>query len=48
MSEDKSDVPNAETIAAIKEGDKLLEQGAGQRFEGSTEDFFNTLLGEKC
>lgn len=34
------DIPNAQTAAAIQEGDEMLEQGTGQRFEGSTEDFF--------
>lgn len=39
------DIPNADTIAAIKEGDKILESGTGQRFDGTTEDFFRSLLG---
>lgn len=40
------DIPNAETIAAIQEGDEMLANGTGQRFEGSTEDFFAGLLEE--
>lgn len=40
------DIPNAETVAAIQEGDVMLENGSGQRFEGSTEDFFAKLLEE--
>ena len=41
-----ADIPNDETIAAINEGDKMLENGTGQRFTGSTEDFFHMLLEE--
>lgn len=33
-----------ETIEAIKEADNMVKNGTGQRFEGSTEDFFNALL----
>ena len=36
--------PNAETLEAFAEGDRMLEEGTGQRFEGSTEDFFESLL----
>ncbi|MDO4340937.1 MAG: hypothetical protein Q4C91_23120 [Eubacteriales bacterium] len=35
---------NDETIEAIKEADNMVENGTGQHFKGSTEDFFNTLL----
>ena len=41
-----ADIPNNETIEAIKEGDEMLQNGTGQRFTGSTEDFFNMLLEE--
>lgn len=41
------EIPNAETLEAIKEGDEMLENGTGQRFEGSTEDFFNMILEEQ-
>lgn len=40
------DIPNAITVAAIQEGDEMLVNGSGQRFEGSTEDFFTRLLEE--
>ena len=43
---DGEEIPNAETLEAIKEGDELLENGTGQRFEGSTEDFFKMILEE--
>ena len=33
-------VPNAETVAAIRE----LENGGGELWTGSTEDFFSMLL----
>ena len=39
-----ADIPNSDTIAAIKEGDKMLKNGTGQRFDGTTEDFFQELL----
>jgi hypothetical protein len=42
-------IPNAETIVAIKEADEMLNNKTGQRFEGSTEDFFHMLLeNETC
>lgn len=41
-----ADIPNEETIAAIKEGDEMLLSGAGQRFDGTTEEFFNKILEE--
>ena len=43
---DGEEIPNTETLEAIKEGDELLENGTGQRFEGSTEDFFKMILEE--
>lgn len=42
-----ADIPNEETVEAIKEGDEMLENGTGQRFAGSTEDFFHMLLEEE-
>lgn len=36
------EVPNAETIAAIKE----LDNGGGEHFKGSTEEFVEKLLDE--
>lgn len=44
---DGEEIPNAETREAIMEGDEMLENGTGQRFEGSTEDFFNMILEEQ-
>lgn len=38
-----SSVPNAETIAALKETDEMIRTGAGQHFKGSTADFFAML-----
>lgn len=46
LTETDADEPNAETIAAMEEGDEMLKNGTGQRFEGSTEDFFKMLLEE--
>ena len=36
------EIPNAETIAAIKE----LDNGGGEHFTGSTEELFNKILCE--
>lgn len=44
---DGEEIPNTETLEAIREGDEMLENGTGQRFEGSTEDFFNMILEEQ-
>lgn len=44
---DGEEIPNDETLEAIREGDEMLENGTGQRFEGSTEDFFNMILEEQ-
>lgn len=44
---DGEEIPNGETMEAIREGDEILENGTGQRFEGSTEDFFNMILEEQ-
>ncbi len=44
---DGEEIPNAETLEAIREGDEMLDNGIGQRFEGSTEDFFNMILEEQ-
>ncbi len=43
MDEDKNETPNSETLQAFNEGDEMLANGTGQRFEGSTEDFFKSL-----
>ena len=39
-------IPNDETTEATEEGDEMLKSGTGQRFTGSTEDFFHMLLEE--
>ena len=36
------EIPNAETIAAIKE----LDNGGGEHFTGSTEELFKKILSE--
>lgn len=40
------ELPNAETLEAFAEGDKMLKEGTGQRFEGLSEDFFKSMLEE--
>lgn len=42
----KVDVPNAETIAALQEGDEMLRTGSGQAWTGSTEELFKQILEE--
>lgn len=41
-----ADIPNEETVMAIKEGDEALQNGTGQRFQGDTKEFFHKLLEE--
>lgn len=41
-----ADIPNEETAAAIKEGDRAIQNGTAQRFEGTTKEFFHKLLEE--
>lgn len=43
---DGEDVPNTETLEAFAESDEMIKKGTGQRFEGSTEDFFKMILEE--
>lgn len=43
---DIDDTPNAETIAALKEGDEMLRTGTGQHFQGTTKEFFAMLDAE--
>ena len=38
------ETPNAETIAAMEEADRMIEEGTGENFTGSTDDFFRMLL----
>lgn len=38
--------PNAETIAAMAETDKMIRTGSGQHFEGSTSELFAQVLEE--
>lgn len=42
LTEENKDVPNAETLTAMQE----LENGSGEVFSGSTDDFFKMLLKE--
>lgn len=43
---DKEDVPNAETVAALLEGDEMLRTGKGQHFQGTAKEFFDMLDAE--
>ena len=38
--------PNTATLEAMSETDRMIADGAGQHFTGSTEDFFKSLLEE--
>ena len=42
----QEDIPNAETVAALLEGDEMLRTGSGQGWTGSTKDLFNQILEE--
>ena len=41
-----AETPNAETVAALLEGDEMIRTGKGQRFQGTTEEFFAMLDAE--
>ena len=41
-----SEVPNAETVAALQEGDEMLRTGKGQHFQGTAKEFFAMLDAE--
>lgn len=41
-----ADTPNAATLEAMEETDRMIADGTGQHFTGSTEDFFKMLLEE--
>lgn len=43
---DSEEVPNAVTIAALREGDEMLRTGSGQGWTGSTEELFKQILEE--
>lgn len=43
---DNSEVPNAETVAALQEGDEMLRTGKGQHFQGTAKEFFAMLDAE--
>lgn len=46
ISTDQKDIPNAETIAAMLEGDEMLRTGKGQHFQGTAKEFFAMLDAE--
>lgn len=46
VTTNQEDIPNAETIAALKEGDEMLRTGSGQHFQGTAEEFFAMLDAE--
>ena len=37
------ETPNAETLEAMAEVERMVESGAGEHFTGSTADFFHQL-----
>lgn len=43
---DQEDTPNAETVAALLEGDEMLRTGKGQHFQGTAEEFFARIDAE--
>lgn len=37
------EIPTPETLAAMEETDEMIRTGGGQRFQGTTADFFAML-----
>ena len=46
IEREAEEIPNAETLAAMKEVEEMVRSGSGQHFSGSTEDFIAMLLAE--
>ncbi len=46
VSDEGEDIPNAVTIAALREGDEMLRTGKGQHFQGTAKEFFAMLDAE--
>ena len=46
VATDQEDIPNAETVAALLEGDEMLRTGSGQGWTGSTKELFQQILEE--
>jgi hypothetical protein len=46
LTTEDNDLPNEETIEAMKESDEIIRNGSGQRFAGSTADFLKMMLEE--
>lgn len=44
----QEEIPNAETVAALREGDEMLRTGSGQEWTGSTAELFRQILEEDC
>lgn len=44
--DEQENIPNTETIAALREGDEMLRTGKGQRFHGTAKEFFAMLDAE--
>ena len=43
------ETPNADTLEAIEEVDRMIADGTGEHFSGSTADFFRQILeDESC
>lgn len=46
VADASENTPNAETIAAMLEGDEMLRTGKGQHFQGTAKEFFAMLDAE--
>ena len=46
VTADQEDIPNAVTVAALREGDEMLRTGKGQHFQGTAKEFFAMLDAE--
>lgn len=47
LADGVADEPNDETIEAINEGNQLIRDHSAHPYEGSTSDFFDSILSEE-
>lgn len=47
VATEQGDIPNAVTVAALREGDETLRTGSGNGWTGSTAELFQQILEEE-
>ncbi len=45
-ADEREDIPNAETVAAMQEVNEMIRIGSGQHFQGTADEFFAMLDAE--